>query len=119
MNQTPENLTLPYIVSGYVTLAGVFYLVTPMLNPPFFQSLSPGRYILMTVAAILFAAGLRYLLLVKKGELKDEGRSVFEIRKKAIEKAEDPAFLAQIAQNDPVPEIREMAKKKTKELVEA
>ncbi len=116
MNQTPENLITPYIVSGYVTLAGLFYFLTPMLDLQFFQSDPPGRHILTATAVILFLTGLRYLLLIKKGKLKDEGKSILEIRREAIEKADDPAFLAQIAQNDPTPEIREKAAEKAKRL---
>jgi len=70
----------------------------------------------MGISFIFFLLGVRYAYLALKGKLEPKGISVTEIRKQALEKMKDKAYLAKTAKDDPNPEVRQKALERLKEI---
>jgi len=61
-------------------------------------------------------AGVYFVYLFYTNRLKRKGGSIVEIRIKAIQKYDSQSILADIIQNEPVPEIREAAQRRLEEI---
>jgi hypothetical protein len=100
---------VPFWVACFVAATGLFFSIVTLTPLSAIQFAAPNAYFLTVVAVILFIAGGAYALLALKGGLKKQGVTVTEVRKKALEKINSEAYLAKVAQEDPDPEVRQVA----------
>jgi hypothetical protein len=108
----------PYLVAGYVLFTGVFFGLAQLAGAAFLSAEAPGLYYTYALAGILAAAGIVFMWRLRRGDLKKRGKTVVEVRREAIANVKDPQLLARVVREDEHPEVREIAKKRLKEIAE-
>jgi len=109
----------PFLVSCFVTLVGAFFLFLTVVETPVLKSEPPGKFYLMGLATLFVLAGLYFMVMARRGELKKQGKTILEVRLEAVEKLKDPMLLEKIVLDDDEPqEVKELAKKRLAELAE-
>jgi membrane-bound ClpP family serine protease len=106
----------PLIVSVFIIVVGLFFLSSTVLGVDLLTPQDGGRLALSVIALVFIASGLLFIFLYQRGRLKKKGKTVHEVRREAVAKLDSEQLLSDIALKDPVPEIREQAKERLKEL---
>ncbi len=111
---------LPMLIAFFIALSGALLLSLSLLGADFFSPQPPGKYVLMGLSAAFVLAGAYFAVMAYRGELKRRGKSIFEVRKEAVEKLKDPILLKKIAADEEEPEeIRALAQERVKEFINA
>ncbi len=107
----------PFLVSCFVALVGGFFLFLTVVETPILRTEAPGKFYLMGLAALFVLAGLYFMVMARRGELKRQGKTILEVRLEAVAKLKDPMLLEKIVLDDDEPqEVKDLAKKRLAEL---
>jgi hypothetical protein len=110
------NKNFALIVAAFILAVGVLFLSSAMFELSFLKPAADGKVTFTGIAAVFIAAGAFFIIMHRRGNLKIQGKAIKEVRKEAVAKLDSEELLANIALEDPVPEIRETAKQRLKEL---
>lgn len=102
----------PLMISLFILLTGIFFLLVSFMENPILEVSPPGQFYLVAIAGIFVCLGIYYSVLWNRGGLRRKGKSVEEIRKEAVENLNDPQLLQKIALEEENEEIQEIAKKR-------
>jgi hypothetical protein len=109
------NRNFPYVVSCYLIVVGLFFIIFDMLGAAFISAIPPGKYYLCGLSIIFIAAGIIAVYLMHLGKLKKSGKSVKEVRLEAIEKFKDTELQVNIALEEKDTEIQKAAEERLKQ----
>jgi hypothetical protein len=107
---------MPLLVAIYVSATGIFFLLASVFNTRITAGDGNGRTALIGIAAVLALAGAYFMYLFFNDKLKRKGKSIVEVRLEAIRKYDSQSVLADIIRSESVPEIREAAQRRLKEI---
>ena len=106
----------PYLVSGFITCVGLFFLAAGFIGGPYLEAEPPGRHVLLGLSIFFIVVGLLAAVLVRQGKLKKVGITVVDVRKETISKLSDTQLLAKIAMEDESRRVRDAAAERLKEI---
>ncbi len=107
----------PFLISCFVMLVGGFFLFLTVVETPILRTEPPGKFYLMGLATLFVLAGLYFMIMARRGELKKQGKTILEVRMEAVEKLKDLMLLEKIVLDDEEPqEVKEQARKRLTEL---
>ncbi len=107
----------PFLIACGIALVGAFFLLCALVETPILRAEPPGRYYLAGVAVAFTLAGLYFMLMARRGDLKKRGKSIVKIRVEAAERLKDPVLLEKMSRDEEeAPEVREQAMKRLAEL---
>lgn len=107
--------TFPLILSAFIMAVGLLFLSSAMFELSFLTPMQ-RRVPLAVIAVVFIAAGALFIILHQRGNLRRQGKTLKQVRKEAVAKLDSEELLANIALEDPQPEIRETAKQRLREL---
>jgi hypothetical protein len=106
----------PQLIAAAIAATGALFLGASILEFPFLQAEPPGAYFLMALAIVFLFCGSYFLIKATRGQLDPSGKTVTDVRMKAVEKMNSAELLGQIAREDPQDEVREKALKRLEEI---
>lgn len=107
---------MSFWIACYVLVTGLVFLILPLAQTPWMVVKTPNRHFLTALSLVFCAVGARYARLAWKGRLESEGIDIKDVRKEALDRISDETYLARVAKEDPVPEIREKALQRLEEV---
>ncbi|MBN2126273.1 MAG: hypothetical protein JW821_18380 [Deltaproteobacteria bacterium] len=107
----------PVMVMAYLVATGVLFLAASLGSLPFLRVEGSGRYGLLVISSLFVLLGIVFYILWQRGQLQRRGRTQEEIRKRAVRKTKDPAYLLRVLEDGrEAPEVRRLAEERLKEI---
>jgi hypothetical protein len=112
----PIKERFPELISSAIALTGVFFLAASVLEWPFLQIQAPGAFVLIGVSVAFILGGGYFFLKAWRGNLEPGGKTITEVRIRAIENMQSAELVSRIARDDPDPEVRQKALQRLTEI---
>lgn len=105
---------------AFLVLTGALFLAVGLVGTPFLAVDASRKPAVAILAAILIAVAFLFFVAWRRGRLEKQGKSLLEVRLRAVGKVKERSTLLKIAEDvDEHPDVRALAAEHLKEIGEA